>query len=49
MMPDPVNTYPNAPEASKLLADGYYHESEFRSAPSFDVIIDGIENLNVAF
>ena len=49
MMPDPVNTYPNAPEASKLLADGYYHESEFRSAPSFDVIIDGITNLNVAF
>ena len=49
MMPDPVNTYPNAPEASKLLANGYYHESEFRSAPSFDVIIDGIENLNVAF
>ena len=49
MMPDPVNTYPNAPTADKLLADGYYHESEFRSAPSFDVIIDGITNLNVAF
>ena len=49
MMPDPVNTYPNAPEASKLLADGYYHESEFRSAPSFDVIIDGIHNINMLF
>ena len=46
MMPNPVYTYPNAPEASKLLADGYYHESEFRSAPSFDVIIDGITPLN---
>ena len=49
MMPDPVNTYPNAPAADKLLANGYYHESEFRSAPSFDVLIDGITNLNVAF
>ena len=26
--------------------DGYFHESEFRSAPSFSVIIDGIVNLN---
>ena len=26
--------------------DGYFHESEFRSAPSFNVIIDGIVNLN---
>ena len=49
VMPDAKNTYPNAPEASKLLANGYYHESEFRSAPSFDVLIDGITNLNVAF
>ena len=49
MMPDPVNTYPNAPEADKLLANGYYHESEFRSAPSFDVIIDGIHNINTVF
>ena len=49
MMPDPKNTYPNAPAADKLLANGYYHESEFRSAPSFDVIIDGITNLNTVF
>ena len=33
----------------KLLENGYYHESEFRSAPSFDVLIDGITNLNVNF
>ena len=30
----------------KFLTDGYYHESEFRSAPSFDVEIDGISLLN---
>ena len=41
-------TWPNFPSYD-LLKDGYYHESEFRSAPSFDVIIDGIENLNVNF
>ena len=29
-----------------LLKDGYYHESELRSAPSFDKIIDGISELN---
>ena len=49
VMPDPVNTYPGAPAADQLLADGYYHESEFRSAPSFDAIIDGITNLNTVF
>lgn len=30
----------------KFLTGGYYHESEFRSAPSFDVEIDGITLLN---
>lgn len=35
--------------AAKLAADGYYHESEYRSAPSFDVLIDGITNVNVDF
>ena len=49
VMPDPANTYPTAPAADKLLANGYYHESEFRSAPSFDVIIDGIHNINTVF
>ncbi|MBQ1878249.1 MAG: BMP family ABC transporter substrate-binding protein [Erysipelotrichaceae bacterium] len=29
--------------------DGYFHESEFRSAPSFSVIIDGITNLNEVY
>jgi len=34
---------------TEAIADGYFHESEFRSAPYFDVQIDGIELLNVAF
>ena len=33
------------PEGTKFLEGGYYHESEFRSAPSFDVLIDGINDL----
>ena len=33
----------------KFLTGGYYHESEFRSAPSFDVEIDGITLLNRAY
>lgn len=28
------------------IMDGYFHESEFRSAPSFDIRIDGITELN---
>lgn len=28
------------------IMDGYFHESEFRSAPSFDIRIDGIKELN---
>ena len=42
-------TWPNFPSKFDLLKDGYYHESEYRSAPSFDKIIDGIENINVNF
>ena len=34
---------------AKFLENGYYHESELRSAPSFDVQIDGINYLNTAF
>ena len=34
---------------TEVVADGYFHESEFRSAPYFDVQIDGIELLNTAF
>ena len=31
---------------TQVVSDGYFHESEFRSAPYFDVNIDGIELLN---
>ena len=27
---------------TEVVADGYFHESEFRSAPYFDILIDGI-------
>lgn len=42
-------TWSDLPANVDLLKDGYYHESQFRSAPSFDVLIDGITNLNVNF
>ncbi len=31
---------------TEVIADGYFHESEKRSAPYFDILIDGIELLN---
>jgi len=31
---------------TEVVADGYFHESEYRSAPYFDVRIDGIELMN---
>ena len=34
---------------TKIVYDGYFHESEYRSAPCFDAQIDGIELLNVQF
>ena len=34
---------------TEVIADGYFHESEFRSAPYFDIQIDGITLLNSAF
>ena len=36
--PDPTHPVPD----TEAIADGYFHESEFRSAPYFDIIIDGI-------
>jgi len=37
-----------APE-TEVVFDGYFHESEFRSAPYFDLQLDGIELLNAKF
>ena len=34
---------------TEVIKDGYFHESEFRSAPYFDLQIDGITLLNVNF
>ncbi len=34
---------------TEVIADGYFHESEYRSAPCFDLDIDGITLLNTAF
>ncbi len=34
---------------TEVIADGYFHESEYRSAPYFDLRIDGITLLNDAF
>ena len=31
---------------TEVIKDGYFHESEFRSAPYFDIDIDGITNLD---
>ena len=32
-------------EGNELIKDGYFHESELRSAPAFDIRIDGIKEL----
>ena len=34
---------------TEVVKDGYFHESEYRSAPYFDIQIDGIELLNMKF
>ena len=33
----------------EALKDGYFHESEYRSAPYFDLTIDGVTLLNTAY
>ena len=44
-----VDTDVNFEKDTEAVADGYFHESEYRSAPYFDVTIDGIELLNSKF
>ena len=41
-----VDTDANFTPDTEAVADGYFHESEYRSAPYFDVRIDGIELIN---
>ena len=44
-----VDTDPDYTPDTEAIADGYFHESEYRSAPYFDVQIDGITLLDTAF
>jgi basic membrane protein A len=36
-------------DTNEVISDGYFHESEIRSAPYFDLRIDGIKLLNEAY
>ena len=38
-----VDTDANFEGDTEAISDGYFHESEYRSAPYFDIIVDGIE------
>ncbi len=44
-----VDTDENYTKDTEVVFDGYFHESEFRSAPYFDAQIDGITLLNTNF
>ena len=44
-----VDTDPAYEGDTEVISDGYFHESEFRSAPYFDLQIDGITLLDTAF
>lgn len=44
-----VDTDANYTADTEAVADGYFHESEYRSAPYFDIQIDGIDLLDTAF
>lgn len=44
-----VNTDANFEPDTEAVSDGYFHESEYRSAPYFNVQIDGISLLNQKF
>ncbi len=44
-----VDTDPEYQKDTEVISDGYFHESEYRSAPYFDLQIDGITLLNSMF
>ena len=44
-----VNTDANYEKDTPAISDGYFHESEYRAAPYFDIMIDGITLLNTNF
>ena len=33
-------------DGNEYISDGYFHESEFASAPAFDILIDGINTID---
>jgi len=39
-----VDTDDNFEKETEVISGGYFHESEYRSAPYFDIIIDGIDD-----
>ena len=44
-----VDTDENYEADTEVISDGYFHESEYRSAPYFDLQIDGINLLDTKF
>lgn len=44
-----VDTDPDYTPDTEVVSDGYFHESEYRSAPYFDLQIDGITLLDTKF
>ncbi len=44
-----VDTDPDYTPDTEVIKDGYFHESEYRSAPYFDLQIDGITLLDTKF
>ena len=37
-----IDTDENFEGDTEAISDGYFHESEYRSAPYFDIMVDGI-------
>ena len=44
-----VDTDPKYEKDTEAIKDGYFHESEYRSAPYFDLTVDGITLVNTNF
>jgi basic membrane protein A len=44
-----VDTDAKFEKDTEVIKDGYFHESEYRAAPYFDIQIDGIKLLNTNF
>ena len=40
-----LTTYKKDGSDTEYISDGYFHESEYGSAPAFDIAIDGITSI----